>query len=90
MPTIRDIERAFRDEPPEKADERRKRLADVLRPPDMARSLAWQAEKESAAVATRNAVLTLVEETRSHGRWMLALTAANVVLTLVAVFVARY
>jgi hypothetical protein len=83
MPTIRDIERAFRDEPPEKADERRRRLASVLHWPGMANSVRWQAQKEGAPVATRDAVLTLVEESRAQARWgrrMFWLTVVNIAL----------
>ena len=87
MPTIADLERALTNETPEETQDRRRRLADALRPPDMAASMRWRAEREAAPVVTRDAVLALVEEAR-WGRW---LTAANVALTLIniVIFVAR-
>jgi hypothetical protein len=46
---------------------------------------AWFAEKETAPVETRDAVLELLGETRRWGRRMFMLTAANVVLAFVSV-----
>jgi hypothetical protein len=90
MPTIADLKRVLANETPEQAEDRRRRLADALRVPDIAASMQWQAEKEVAPVVTRDAVLALVEESRSQARWgrrMFWLAAANVALTLINIFI---
>jgi hypothetical protein len=49
--------------------------------------LRWSAEKAAAPVETRNAVLALLEETRSQARWLrwtFFLVALSVILSLVA------
>jgi hypothetical protein len=47
----------------------------------------WQAEKEGAPVATRNAVLALLDEIRAEAdrdRWILRLAVVSVVVTTIA------
>lgn len=75
-------------ESPEKAEERRTRLADAFSVPKISpEALGWQFEKETAPIATRDAVEALLEESRAQarwGRWMFWLTVANVVLAAAA------
>jgi hypothetical protein len=88
MATIRDLERVLGSELPERAEERRKRLADAFSVPMMSpEAMRWQADEEAAPVATRDAVFEMLDEIRAEadrGRWMLRLTVVSVVLAAVA------
>jgi hypothetical protein len=95
MATIRDLERVLGSESPEMAEERRKRLTDAFSTPTIEPEvLRWQIEKDAAPVATRDAVLALIEEGRAQARWgrrMFWLTALSVAVAIanIAVFLAR-
>jgi hypothetical protein len=90
MPTIRELEEALAKRPPDEGERQRSRLPWTLSP----EAMLWSAEKETAPIAMRDAMLAVLAEARATtrlARWTLLVavvalvcSAASIAITLLA------
>ena len=85
MPTIRELEEALARELPEDAEQERWDPARTLLSPE---AMRWSMEKESAPIAMRDALLSVLAEARAtnrFARWTLVVAALALVCSAVSV-----